>query len=233
MLYTKYIFFTFILLSFLACNSTKEPKKVEKIKEKIKAKIKENNSSLPSTVETLSLKQIVLKQSLDSYLKDLSTFNIDAVVEQTYPKLFYVIDPNLFKNYITSMMNSKDIAITSYKTNITKLSEITTFSNETQFAQAKYTSTINIRFLNNELYHNKEKMNFLYDALIHKYGKKNININPNTRTLQIKKPEQLLIIKEKDSEWKFLANNSKYRRFYPDFLPYEILEFLNQKGELH
>ena len=229
MLYIKYIFFTFILLSFLACNSTKEPKKVEKIKEKIK----ENNSSLPSTVETLSLKQIVLKQSLDSYLNDLSTFNIDAVVEQTYPKLFYVIDPNLFKNYITSMMNSKDIAITSYKTNITKLSEITTFSNETQFAQAKYTSTINIYFLNNELYNNKEKMNFLYDALIHKYGKKNININPNTRTLQIKKPEQLLIIKEKDSEWKFLANNSKYRRFYPDFLPYEILEFLNKKGELH
>jgi hypothetical protein len=146
----------------------------------------------------------------------------------TYPKLFQVIDLDLFRQYIASMMNSTDIEMKAYESNITKLSPVTTFSNDTEFAQAEYTSSVEIHFINNNLYDSDEKINFLYDALIDKYGKENININVKKRILNIKKVEKLLIIKEKDTQWKFLGDNSKYRQLYPSFLPYEILNIINK-----
>jgi len=222
----KYLLLTLTLIWVTACNSTKEPKKEE---------IKESNTTHTttrieiSTLGDLSPKQKIVKQELDLYLQDLSTFNTDSIVNKTYPKLFGVIDLDLFRQYIASMMNSTDIAMTSYESNITELSTVTTFSNETQFAQAKYTSTVKMHFLNDALYNNEEKINFLYDALIHKYGQENIHIDVEKRTLQIKKSEKLLIIKEKDTEWKFLGDNKKYRQLYPSFLPQEILKILNNK----
>jgi hypothetical protein len=219
----KYLLLTLTLIWSTACNSTKVPKKKE---------LKETNTNLNKTTSisdlgALSLKQVLVKQALDAYLNDLSTFNTDAIVDKTYPKLFQIIDLDLFRQYIASMMNSTDIKMTSYKSNITELSKVKTFSNETEFAQAKYTSTVNMHFLNDALYNNEEKINFLYDALIHKYAKENIHINVKNRTLRIKKFEKILIIKEKDRKWKFLGDNSKYRQLYPSFLPYEILEALN------
>ena len=221
MVYIKYILFAFTLISLVACNSTKkEPKKEE---------IKETNTTvnISTTLPISTLGALSVKQALDLYLNDLATFNTDSIVDKTYPKLFQVIDLDLFRQYIASMMNSTDIKMNSYESNITELSKVTTFSNETQFAQAKYTSTVKMHFLNDAMYNNEEKINFLYDALIHKYGQENIHIDVEARTLRIKKSEKLLIIKEKDTEWKFLGDNSKYRQLYPSFLPYEILEILN------
>ncbi len=217
----KYLLLTFTLISFVACNSTKEPKKEEP---------KENNTTIKlSPLGLLSEKQKVVKEKLDTYLKELSSFNTDMVVDMTYPKLFQVIDLDLFRQYLASMMNSTDIEMRDYETNITKLSPVTTFSNDTEFAQAEYTSTVKIHFLNDTLYNTEEKINFLYDALIHKYGRENINMNLEKRVLSIKKLEKLLIIKEKDVEWKFLGDNSKYRQLYPSFLPQEILKAINIK----
>jgi hypothetical protein len=213
----KYLLLTFTLISFFACNSTKNPEKREEVKE---------NNITTSTLGTLSKKEIMVKKELDNYLKELSTFNTDAIVDMTYPRLFSVIDLDLYRQYIASMMNSTDIEMKSYETNITKFSPITTFSNGTEFVQVAYTSKVNIHFLNNALYDSKKKMNFLYDALIHKYGKKNIKVNIKKRILKIKKSEKLLIIKEKDTEWKFLGDNSNYRNLYPSFLPYEILKII-------
>ena len=221
MVYIKYILFAFTLISLVACNSTKkEPKKEE---------IKETNTTvnISTTLPISTLGALSVKQALDLYLNDLATFNTDSIVDKTYPKLFQVIDLDLFRQYIASMMNSTDIKMNSYESNITELSKVTTFSNETQFAQAKYTSTVKMHFLNDAMYNNEEKINFLYDALIHKYGQENVHIDVEARTLRIKKSEKLLIIKEKDTEWKFLGDNSKYRQLYPSFLPYEILEILN------
>lgn len=213
------------LIFLTACNSSKEPKKTEvKIKTNI---IKENNTTVPTPISGgLSFKDVAVKRALDSYLQDLSTFNIDVIVDKTYPRLFRVIDLDLFRQYIASMMNSTDIEILSYTTDILKLSKVTTFSNDSEFAQATYLSTIKLHFLNHNLYPTNEKINFLYDALSHKHGKENVDINIEKRTLQIKKLEKILIIKEKDTEWKFLSDNSKYRQLYPSFLPLEFQKIL-------
>lgn len=221
MVYIKYILFAFTLISLVACNSTKKEAKKEEIKET------NTTVNISTTLPISTLGALSVKQALDLYLNDLATFNTDSIVDKTYPKLFQVIDLDLFRQYIASMMNSTDIKMNSYESNITELSKVTTFSNETQFAQAKYTSTVKMHFLNDAMYNNEEKINFLYDALIHKYGQENVHIDVEARTLRIKKSEKLLIIKEKDTEWKFLGDNSKYRQLYPSFLPYEILEILN------
>ena len=229
MYHIKYLLFIVTLIAFIACNSTKEPKK-EELKEELKEE-ENNTTSAPlniSPLGVLSEKQIIVKRELDAYLKELSTFNTDAVVDMTYPRLFQVIDLDLFRQYIASMMNSTDIEMKSYESNITMLSPVTTFSNGNEFAQAGYTSKVNIHFLNTTLYNTEEKINFLYDALIHKYGTENIKIDLKKRILKIKKLEKLLIIKEKDTEWKFLGDNSKYRQLYPSFLPNEILKIINE-----
>lgn len=213
------------LTLFTACNSTIEPKKEDN-----------NITTTPSPavtntdIGTFSLSQVLIKQALDSYLYDLSTFNTNAIVEKTYPKLFQAIDRNLFRQYISSMMKSSDIEMKSYKSTIIKLSPVRTLASGTEFAQAEYRSTVKIHFLNNELYNNEEKITFLYDVFIHKYGKENIEVDVKNRTLQIKKLEKVLIIKENNSnEWKFLGDNKKYRQLYPSFLPYEILEAIDKK----
>lgn len=226
MSYIKYLLLTFTLTYFMACNSTKEPKKQE---------TKESNTTTVTVIvkpptDNFTKKQKIVQKELNTYLNELATFNTDAIVDMTYPKLFLVIDLDLYRQYIASMMNSTDIEIRSYESNVTKLSKITTFSNDTEFAQADYISTILIHFINNNLYASEEKINFLYDALIHKYGRENIHINLKERTLQIKKSEKLLIIKEKDTSWKFLGDNSKYRQLYPSFLPQEILKIIHYEG---
>ena len=225
MLYLKYLLFTFISILLVACNSTKEPKKEEIKETNVTTIIEAVPVSIPipiSTLGELSPKQKVVKEVLDSYLQDLSTFNTDSIVDKTYPKLFNFIDLDLFRQYIASMMNSTDIEMQSYETNITKLSKVNTFSNNTELAQAEYISTIQLHFLNENLYDTEEKINFLYDALIHKYNTENIYINKTKRILRIKKLERLLIIKDKDSEWKFLGAGSKYRKVYPNFLPLDF-----------
>ena len=218
MKYLKYVVLTIILLGSFACHSTK----------KTQTKEVQEKAITYDHLGKLSDNQQIVKKELDAYLKELSSFNTDAIVDMTYPRLFSVIDLDLFRQYIASMMNSTDIEMTSYESNVTKISKVTTFSNETQFAQIDYTSTINIRFLNHKLYDNTEKINFLYDVFIHKYGKENITIDIKERTLQIKKAEKLLVIKEKDSKWKFLGDNSKYRQLYPAFLPLEILKIVDK-----
>lgn len=218
MKYLKHFSLTIMLIFFVSCKETKTPKKDT---------VKEHNVSHANLGE-LSKNQLLIEKKLEEYLKELATFNTDAIVDMTYPKLFHVIDLDLFRQYIASMMNSTDIKMKSYESNINKISNVTAFSNGTQFAQTEYTSTIVIQFINNKLYNTEEKMNFLYDALIHKYGDKNIKIDVKKRTLQIKKPEKLLLIKEKGSEWKFLGDNSKYRQLYPSFLPNEILRIIEK-----
>lgn len=217
--YLQYFFLTPMLFFLVACNTTKGPTKEE---------VESNTSTSTNTASQVEVKEkkTVLEKELEKYLKELSDFNTDAIVDMTYPKLFYVIDLDLFRQYIASMMNSTDIKMTSYKSNVTKISEVTTFSNDTQFAQVHFTSMVTIRFLNNAMYDSKEKLTFLYDALVHKYGIDNIQVDLEERILSIKKPEKLLMIKEKDTQWKFLGDNSKYRQLYPGFLPNEILRII-------
>ncbi|CAA6806609.1 MAG: Unknown protein [uncultured Sulfurovum sp.] len=223
MKYIQYLLLVFILGSFYACNSTKKPKKEEVKESTIPAPI----TTIDSHLGSLTRDQALVKIELDTYLRKLSTFNTDDIVDMTYPKLFNVIDLDLFRQYIASMMNSTDIEMKSYDTHVSKLSKVTTFTNETKFAQAEYTSRVKIHFLSSHLYDTDEKMNFLYDALVYKYGIDNIKVNKQQRILDIKKEEKLLIIKEKDTTWKFLGDNIEYRQLYPSFLPYEIQKIIN------
>ncbi|HHD75901.1 MAG TPA: hypothetical protein ENK82_07575 [Campylobacterales bacterium] len=216
MTYKNYLLFLFIVLLFVSCKKNITPSQ----------EIKHENNVTVTHLGHLSPKQLEVKKALDNYLKQLSTFNTDMIVEMTYPRLFYVIDLDLYRQYIASMMNSTDIKMNAYETNITKLSKVITFSNETEFAQAEYLSTNTIHFLNDAMYSQDESMNYLYDALIHKYGADSIHIDVKKRILTIKSIKKLLIIKEKETEWKFLGDNYKYRMLYPSFLPNEIYKII-------
>ncbi len=221
-----------LLISFLiyltGCNHTEEvqPKKPKEPKVKLHLREEVNSSKVMKSMQKAEIGEAETREALDVYLNALSSFDTQAIVDMTYPKLFDVISLDLFRQYISSMMNAKDIEIQSFSTNITNISSTTYFSNATAFAQADYDSKILIHFLNDELYNNQEKINFLYDALIHKYGKENVQVNVAERTLSIKKAEKLLMIKTEDGLWKFLGDNKKYRRLYPSILPQEILNLL-------
>ncbi len=52
-------------------------------------------------------------------------------------------------------------------------------------------------------------------------------MDKDSRTIMIKRREKLLAIKDKDSDsWKFLGDNSEYRKLYPEILPKEMLELI-------
>jgi len=216
MKHLKYLILLFSIFYFVACAAEKKPKKEIIV------------SNAFAHLGVLSQKQKSVKKELDLYLNELKSFHTDAIIKMTYPKLFTVIQGDIFKQYISSMLNAKDIKVKSYETNITKISKVTTFTNETNFAKINYSSKVKILFVNPNLYNTETSINFLYDSLIHKYGKENIDINVKERTLSIQKEENMLAIKEKDTHWKFLGDNKEYRKIYSLILPNEILKILEK-----
>jgi len=216
MTYKKYLLFGLLLILFTSCKKGITP--TQQIKN-------ENNSSF-GHLGQLTQKQQEVKKELDNYLNQLKRYNTDMIVEMTYPRLFYVIDPELYRQSIVAFINSSQIEEDLYDTNITKLSKPIKFSNGTEFVQAEYSAINRIRFLDDKIYDTEKKMNFLYDVFIHKFGVENIHFNLRERTITKKELIKLLIIKEKDSEWKFLGDNHFYRMHYPNILPLEIYKII-------
>ena len=230
----KFIILTLLIFLFSACIGEKKLKKEDVQKEEKEKPKKETPQKVNLTVPTdlyshlgdLSREQSIVQNELISYLQELKTFNTTAIVEKTYPKLFDVINIRNFKQYISTMMNSTDILVESFDTNISNISQVTALENSIQYAKVSYTSKAKIVFLNPNLYNTKSSMNYLYDVLIHKYGQENIEINVANRTLSIKKEEKMLVIKEAENDWKFLGNNKEFQQLYPEILPMEILNHL-------
>ena len=229
-----------LLIFFTACNSTKALKKeetnstVECIEENITTKPVNKTTTTKRIEERKTIKsrgckininhKSRLEQALDLYLEALHNFDTDAIVNMTYPRLFSVINPELFRQYLSTMINSTDIQISSYTTTPPEVSAIRRFSNGTEFAQIGYNSTITLQFLNPNLYGSREQMNYLYDVEINKFGEENVFIDVNNRVLRVTKPERLLAIKEQGREWKFIGDDARYRKFFPRFMPPEILQ---------
>jgi len=214
----RYLILIFSLFIFSACSSNKP-------------KIEDNNITTKREVETqvenrLDVRQRIVEKELNIYLQALNNFDIDAIVDMTYPKLFTVIDGEIFKRYLTTMMNSKDILLKKYKTTTLKLGKVTKFSNGTQFAQVTYRAEAKIILLNKKLYRTEKSMNFLYDVFIHKYGRENVSIDLKSRTLTIIENKKLVVLKVGDEKWKFLEDNPEYRRYFPHILPNEVLKYL-------
>lgn len=213
------IILTVSLLIFTACIGDKEPKKeTQPTENTTHTEPTYNNSS----VETLSLEKIDLKNALDNYLAQLSSLNADNIISLTYPKLFIPINQDMFRNFLNTMLISSDVKVNSFDSTITNIGEIIPFSEGT-FAQISYNSTINISFINPELYNTQRKLLILNKILGIKYGRENIKVDSIGRTITIKKREKLIAIKDNSQEWKFLGDNDEYRRLYPRILPTDIL----------
>jgi len=220
MTYTKYLLYAFLMTFFLACQKTAKPV------------IKEN----PETNTTLSEPKKVppkhqeVREALDNYLHELQNYNTDRIVDLTYPKLFEAIDADVYRQSIVAFINSSQIEEESYDINVTKVCKPVLFSNQRRFTRVTYTAINKIRFIDDSIYDTQRKMNFLYDVFIHKFGVENIKFDVKNRTITKKEQVKLLMIKDKDEEWKFLGDNHFYRMHYPIIVPREIYKLI-QEGE--
>ena len=173
-------------------------------------------------VQNNAVQQSELKNYIDNYFEQLQTLNTDGIVSMTYPKFFKPINESLFRQYINTILSSSQISVDSFKTNLIYLGDVYPYQ-EGEFAQIIYQSDITLNFLNPELYNDELSVRVLNNVLVNKYGQENIKINPTQRTINIKKEEKLLAIKERNEEWKFIGDNPSYRRYYPSVLPAGIL----------
>lgn len=173
-------------------------------------------------VQNNAVQQSELKNYIDNYFEQLQTLNTDGIVSMTYPKFFKPINESLFRQYINTILSSSQISVNSFKTNLIYLGDVYPYQ-EGEFAQIIYQSDITLNFLNPELYNDELSVRVLNNVLVNKYGQENIKINPTQRTINIKKEEKLLAIKERNEEWKFIGDNPSYRRYYPSVLPAGIL----------
>jgi hypothetical protein len=212
----RYLILTLTLLLFTACIGDKKPKKET---------TEELNETVPivdSILGTLTLEQIQLKSALDNYLAQLKSLNAENIISMTYPRLFIPINQDMFRDYLNTMLISPDIQVNSFNATITKIGTIKPFS-EGQFAHINYNSTITINFVNPELYDTQRKLLILDKILAIKYGRENIRVDSVGRSITIKKEEKLLAIKDASQMWKFLGDNTEYRRLYPRILPIDLL----------
>ena len=213
----KYFIPTLALLLFTACIGDKKPKK---------GSVPELNTTatvVDSVLGTLTLEQIQVKNALDNYLAQLKSLNADNIISMTYPRLFIPINQDMFRDYLNTMLISSDIRVNSFDAVVTHIGPVKLFS-EGEFAQIDYNTTINVSFINPELYNTQRKLLILDKILANKYGRENILVDSIGRHITIKKEEKLLAIKDGTQEWKFLGDNSEYRRLYPRILPSDLLD---------
>ncbi len=188
--------------------SKKEPKKVD------------SNTTIETTKYTE--KQLEVKEYFELYLNQLEGLDTEGIISMTYPQLFIPINKALFKQYVNTLLTSSHIAVESFDANITDIGTVQSYS-QGEFVHLRYYSTIRLAFINPELYNNELSIKVLKDVLSSKYGKENITVEPENRTIIIRKEEKLLGIKENEKEWKFIGDNQEYRRLYPRILPMDIL----------
>jgi hypothetical protein len=202
----------------------KEVKKVEKIKKNEPKKIDVNKSIVTEVVASTEYteKQLEVKESFKFYLNQLETLDTEGIISMTYPKLFVPINRTLFKQYVDSLLTSEQISVESFDTNITSIDFVQSYD-KGEFVHLKYYYNIRLSFINPDLYNNELSIRILDNTLSRKYGKENISIEPELRTITIRKEEKLLGIKENNEDWKFIGDNQEYRRLYPQILPSDIL----------
>jgi hypothetical protein len=202
----------------------KEVKKVEKIKKNEPKKIDVNKSIVTEVVASTEYteKQLEVKESFKFYLNQLETLDTEGIISMTYPKLFVPINRTLFKQYVDSLLTSEQISVESFDTNITSIDFVQSYD-KGEFVHLKYYYNIKLSFINPDLYNNELSIRILDNTLSRKYGKENISIEPELRTITIRKEEKLLGIKENNEDWKFIGDNQEYRRLYPQILPSDIL----------
>jgi len=211
----KYLISTLTLLLFTACIGNKNPQ----VKDTQEAN---TTSDSNSTLSTFTLEQVQLKNALDNYIAQLQSLNADNIISMTYPQLFVPINQDMFRNYLNTMLISPDIQVNTFNAVVTNIGTVQPFS-EGQFSQINYNSTINISFVNPQLYNTQRKLLILDKILSNKYGRENIVVDSIGRTITIKKEEKLLAIKDTTQQWKFIGDNSEYRRLYPRILPTDLL----------
>jgi len=216
----KIILLSLSLLLLSSCSSKKKPVK-EEITQKEPTK-EEPKKEIINTIQTLSPSEMELKRYLKLYLSQLKSLDADSIISMTYPKLFRATSKYLYKGSIFTMANSSNVNIISFDTSISKIGKIQSFSNG-NFTNIAYTSVILIQFLNPDLYNTEISLNALHSTLAKKYGQNNIYVDKEQRTIRITKHEKLLAIQERPYNWKFLGDNPAYRKLYPQFLPYDIL----------
>ena len=217
----KKILLTVSLLLFTACIGDKEPKKETAISNELNTTT-EVSPSYDGSLGTLTLEQIQLKASADNYFLQLQSLNADNIISMTYPRLFIPINQDKFRDYLNTMLISSDVQVNSFDSVITSIGTVMPFSEGT-FSQIDYNSTINISFINPELYNTQRKLLILDKILANKYGRENIKVDSIGRNITIKKEEKLLAIKDTSQVWRFLGDNPEYRRLYPRILPIDIL----------
>jgi DNA-binding protein Fis len=213
----RYLILTLALLLFTACIGDKKPKN------ETTEELNETTTVVDSTLGTLTLDQSQIKNALDNYLAQLKSLDAENIINMTYPRLFIPINQDMFRDYLNTMLVSPDIHINSFDTVVTNIGAVQPFS-EGEFAQINYNSTINISFINPQLYNTQRKLLILDKILAIKYGRENIRVDSIGRSITIKKEEKLLAIKDASQEWKFLGDNSEYRRLYPKILPRDLLD---------
>ena len=217
----KKILLTVSLVLFTACIGDKEPKKETAISNELNTTT-EVSPSYDGSLGTLTLEQIQLKASADNYFLQLQSLNADNIISMTYPRLFIPINQDKFRDYLNTMLISSDVQVNSFDSIITSIGTVMPFSEGT-FSQIDYNSTINISFINPELYNTQRKLLILDKILANKYGRENIRVDSIGRNITIKKEEKLLAIKDTSQVWRFLGDNPEYRRLYPRILPIDIL----------
>lgn len=218
----NFILTTLSLLFFTACVGDKKPKIEPKKEVSTESNVTIVRPCYDNSLGTLSTEQTHLKNALDNYIAQLKSLNADNIISMTYPKLFIPINQDMFRDYLNTMLISSDVQINSFDATITKIGTVKPFS-EGMFSQINYNSTINISFINPELYNTQRKLLILDKILSNKYGRENIKVDSIGRTITIKKDEKLLAIKDSSDEWKFLGDNPEYRRLYPKILPIDLL----------
>jgi len=229
------VFIFITILIFSGCFDSKtSPKKETNTTKKEKRKeqniTKEENETeviqevFP--VEDYSSQQLELKSDFERYLENLRTLNSYGIIDMTYEGLFKPINRELFVHFINAILDSPEISIESFDANITNIGDIREYE-KGKFANLDYRSVIKLNFVNPNLYSDELSLRVLKDVLEKKYGRENIQVDKDTRSVVIKKDEKLLAIKDNNSSsWKFIGDNDEYRKLYPEALPPELLELL-------
>ncbi|NPA61158.1 MAG: hypothetical protein GXO06_02600, partial [Epsilonproteobacteria bacterium] len=126
-----------------------------------------------------------LRCDFELYLEYLRTLNTEGIIDMTYPELFKPINRRMFTKFINTLLDSPEISIEKFDAEVTDVGDIIDYG-EGKFTNLEYISTIKLNFVNPNLYKDDTSMRVLKSVLENKYGKENILVDKDSRTIMIK-----------------------------------------------
>lgn len=164
-----------------------------------------------------------VKLKLNQYFDLLRVWDNEKAIEYVYPAIFNFVEKEKLVEAMNTIKNNPAVDITLTEAKTQSLSN-TMESSGSKYILVNYSFVYTMKFKQDL---DNEKMEFMYDSMKEKYGKKNVKFDKKNKTFHFTQGKKLYAINDPVyKSWKFLEKNDQQPQLMEQLVPEEVLKKL-------